>query len=83
MELVVFIETVTATAREMVTRYGFSSLGPLVWEENQAEVFIGRDWLQQRPTCSNSPMRTPSGADFLIRNQAVPDSTFPMGALSP
>ena len=46
------IETVTATAREMVTRYGFSSLGPVAWEGNQAEVFIGRDWLQQRPTYS-------------------------------
>ncbi|MYI87606.1 MAG: ATP-dependent zinc metalloprotease FtsH [Synechococcus sp. SB0672_bin_10] len=46
------IETVTAMAREMVTRYGFSSLGPVAWEGNQAEVFIGRDWLQQRPTYS-------------------------------
>ena len=46
------IETVTATAREMVTRYGFSSLGPVAWEGNQVEVFIGRDLLQQRPTYS-------------------------------
>ena len=46
------IEAVTATAREMVTRYGFSSLGPVAWEGDQAEVFIGRDWLQQRPTYS-------------------------------
>ncbi|MYF20271.1 MAG: ATP-dependent zinc metalloprotease FtsH [Synechococcus sp. SB0677_bin_5] len=46
------IETVTATARGMVTRYGFSSLGPVAWEGNQAEVFIGRDLLQQRPTYS-------------------------------
>jgi len=46
------IEAVTAMAREMVTRYGFSSLGPVAWEGNQVEVFIGRDWLQQRPTYS-------------------------------
>ena len=46
------IETVTAMAREMVTRYGFSSLGPVAWEGDQVEVFIGRDWLQQRPTYS-------------------------------
>ena len=46
------IEAVTITAREMVTRYGFSSLGPVAWEGDQAEVFIGRDWLQQRPTYS-------------------------------
>ncbi len=46
------IEAVTTTAREMVTRYGFSSLGPVAWEGDQAEVFIGRDWLQQRPTYS-------------------------------
>ena len=46
------IENVTATARLMVTRYGFSSLGPVAWEGDQEEVFLGRDWLQQRPTYS-------------------------------
>ena len=52
------IEAVTATAREMVTRYGFSSLPPVAWEGNQAEVFIGRDWLQQRPTYSKDTAKT-------------------------
>jgi len=46
------IEKLTTIAREMVTRYGFSSLGPVAWEGDQAEVFIGRDWLQQRPNYS-------------------------------
>ena len=38
------IEQVTGLAREMVTRYGMSELGPLALEGEQGEVFLGRDW---------------------------------------
>ncbi len=38
------IERATATARSMVTRYGFSDkLGPIVYGQDQNEVFLGRD----------------------------------------
>ncbi len=38
------IERATATARNMVTKYGFSEkLGPLVYGNDQSEVFLGRD----------------------------------------
>jgi cell division protease FtsH len=36
-------ESATGIAREMVTRYGMSdSLGPMVYGENEGEVFLGR-----------------------------------------
>lgn len=43
------IERATQTAREMVTRYGFSEkLGPIVYGQSENEVFLGRDLGQQR-----------------------------------
>ena len=35
-------ERATAMARDMVTRYGMSDLGPMVYGENEGEVFLGR-----------------------------------------
>ena len=43
------LEQVSRIGREMVTRYGFSSLGPLALEADSAEVFLGRDWLRPQP----------------------------------
>ena len=38
------LERATSTARSMVTRYGFSEkLGPVVYGNDQSEVFLGRD----------------------------------------
>ncbi|WP_041268495.1 ATP-dependent zinc metalloprotease FtsH [Geitlerinema sp. PCC 7407] len=37
------IEYVTNLAREMVTRYGMSDLGPFALESGNSEVFLGRD----------------------------------------
>ncbi len=38
------LERATATARNMITRYGFSEkLGPVVYGSDQNEVFLGRD----------------------------------------
>ena len=38
------LERATSTARSMVTRYGFSEkLGPIVYGNDQNEVFLGRD----------------------------------------
>lgn len=48
------IERATKTARDMVTRYGFSSrLGPVVYGEAQGEVFLGRDMGHQRNYSEN------------------------------
>lgn len=38
------IRHVAELAREMVTRYGMSDLGPLALETPNNEVFLGRDW---------------------------------------
>ena len=43
------IERATALARSMVTQYGMSEkLGPIQFGGNSNEVFIGRDWGQER-----------------------------------
>jgi cell division protease FtsH len=38
------LQMVSGMARQMVTRYGMSDLGPLSLESQQGEVFLGRDW---------------------------------------
>jgi cell division protease FtsH len=40
------LQMVTQIAREMVTRYGFSVLGPVAYERDGGEVFLGRDWMR-------------------------------------
>lgn len=48
------IERATQTARNMVTRYGFSkTLGPIVYGQPEGEVFLGRDFGQQRNYSEN------------------------------
>ncbi|KKD36352.1 MAG: ATP-dependent zinc metalloprotease FtsH [Limnoraphis robusta] len=41
------IQRVTNLAREMVTRYGMSDLGPVSLESPSSEVFLGRGWPAQ------------------------------------
>jgi len=40
------LEQVSRICREMVTRYGFSALGPVALEGEGTEVFLGRDWIR-------------------------------------
>jgi cell division protease FtsH len=51
------LELVARIAREMVTRYGFSPLGPVALEGASAEVFLGRDWLRSQPHYSEETGR--------------------------
>ncbi|NJN88464.1 MAG: ATP-dependent zinc metalloprotease FtsH [Leptolyngbyaceae cyanobacterium SL_7_1] len=39
------LQQVSGMARQMVTRFGMSDLGPLSLESQQGEVFLGRDWM--------------------------------------
>ena len=39
------LQQVTSLARQMVTRFGMSDLGPLSLESQAGEVFLGRDWM--------------------------------------
>ena len=46
------LEMVSRLCREMVTRFGFSELGPVALDSDGSEVFLGRDWLRPQPTHS-------------------------------
>ena len=61
------LEQVSRIAREMVTRYGFSSLGPLSLEGEGSEVFLGRDWLRSEPHHSQ---KTGNRIDALVQQLA-------------
>ncbi|MEB3179350.1 MAG: ATP-dependent zinc metalloprotease FtsH [Nostocaceae cyanobacterium] len=41
------LQQVTAMARQMVTRFGMSELGPVSLENQSGEVFLGRDWMSK------------------------------------
>ncbi|MCC5670509.1 ATP-dependent zinc metalloprotease FtsH [Nostoc sp. CHAB 5784] len=41
------LQQVTGMARQMVTRFGMSELGPLSLENQSGEVFLGRDWMNK------------------------------------
>jgi cell division protease FtsH len=62
------LEQVSRICREMVTRYGFSTLGPLALEGEGAEVFLGRDWLRSEPPYSR---RTGDRIDRQVRELAA------------
>lgn len=48
------IERATDLARSMITRYGFSEkLGPIVYGHDNSEVFLGRDYSQDRNYSEN------------------------------
>lgn len=48
------IERATSTARDMVTRFGFSTtLGPIVYGQADSEVFLGRELNHQRNYSEN------------------------------
>ncbi|MFH7026835.1 MAG: ATP-dependent zinc metalloprotease FtsH2 [Heteroscytonema crispum UTEX LB 1556] len=41
------LQQLSGMARQMVTRFGMSNLGPLSLESQQGEVFLGRDWMSR------------------------------------
>ena len=61
------LQMVSQLAREMVTRFGFSSLGPVALEGPGTEVFLGRDWFSQRPGYAES---TGQAIDTRVRDLA-------------
>ena len=61
------LQMVSRICREMVTRYGFSSLGPVALEGDGAEVFLGRDWIRAEPHYSQD---TGNRIDTVVRTLA-------------
>nr|WP_254933982.1 ATP-dependent zinc metalloprotease FtsH [Cyanobium sp. WAJ14-Wanaka] len=74
------LEMVARIAREMVTRYGFSSLGPVALEGDGAEVFLGRDWLRSEPGYSRE---TGNRIDGQVRQLAVGALEQALAVLTP
>ncbi|MEL6398943.1 MAG: ATP-dependent zinc metalloprotease FtsH2 [Cyanobacteria bacterium J06626_4] len=58
------LQQVTGMARQMVTRFGMSDLGPLSLEGSQGEVFLGRDWMNRSEYSENIASRI----DLQVRN---------------
>jgi cell division protease FtsH len=74
------LELVTRICREMVTRYGFSSLGPVALEGDGAEVFLGRDLIHTRAGYAD---RTGRQIDALVRELACGSLDQAVGLLQP
>jgi len=51
------LQTVARLAREMVTRFGFSSLGPVALESAGSEVLLGKAWFNPRPAYAETTGR--------------------------
>ncbi|MGD1807357.1 ATP-dependent zinc metalloprotease FtsH [Dapis sp. BLCC M126] len=62
------IRSVANLAREMVTRYGMSDLGPLALENPSGEVFLGRGWQSQQSEYSEE---IATKIDHQVRAMAV------------
>ena len=74
------LELVARIGREMVTRYGFSNLGPQALEGAGPEVFLGRDWLRSQPHYSED---TGSRIDAQVRQLARHALDQAVGLLAP
>jgi cell division protease FtsH len=74
------LQMVSRISREMVTRYGFSPLGPLALEGDGAEVFLGRDWIRSDPHYSQS---TGNRIDAVVRGLARQALDTALAVLTP
>ena len=74
------LQMVSRIGREMVTRYGFSELGPLALESDEGEVFLGRDWIRAQPHYS---LNTGNRIDRQVRELACRALDRAVAMLSP
>jgi cell division protease FtsH len=58
----------------MVTRYGFSSLGPVALETDAPEVFLGRDWIRSEAPYSGKTGRMIDAQIRLLACQALEEA---------
>jgi cell division protease FtsH len=65
---------VSRICREMVTRYGFSSLGPVALETEAPEVFLGRDWIRSEAPYSGKTGRMIDAQIRLLACQALEEA---------
>jgi len=62
-------ERATAMARDMVTRYGMSDLGVMVYGENEGEVFLGRSVTQHKNVSEATMQKVDSEIRRIIDQQ--------------
>ncbi len=62
------LENVTSIARQMVTSFGFSKLGPLSLNDTNNEIFLGKDLIRNKRDYANA---TSNVIDKEIRNLAI------------
>ncbi len=62
-------ERATAMARDMVTRYGMSELGVMVYGENEGEVFLGRSVTQHKNVSEATMQKVDSEIRRIIDQQ--------------
>lgn len=62
------LQQVTGMARQMVTRFGMSDLGPLSLESQQGEVFLGRDLMSRSDYSDEIASRIDSQVRELIQH---------------
>ena len=65
------LQMVSQLAREMVTRFGFSELGPVALESGGNEVFLGRDLMNARPSYAESTGKAIDGQIRDLANHAL------------
>ena len=68
------LQMVSQLAREMVTRFGFSSLGPIALEGGGNEVFLGRDLVHTRPSYAESTGRAIDGQIRSLAKRALSEA---------
>ena len=62
------LEKITSLARQMVTRFGMSDLGPLSLENQSGEVFLGRDFVARNEYSEEIAARIDSQVHTIIQH---------------
>ncbi|BAZ30451.1 FtsH peptidase [Cylindrospermum sp. NIES-4074] len=62
------LQHVTSMARQMVTKFGMSELGPLSLENQSSEVFLGRDWMNKSEYSEEIAARIDSQVREIVNN---------------
>ncbi|MEH1839615.1 MAG: ATP-dependent zinc metalloprotease FtsH [Nostoc sp.] len=65
------LQQVTGMARQMVTRFGMSELGPLSLENQSGEVFLGRDWMNKSEYSEEIAAKIDSQVREIVNNSYI------------
>ena len=68
------LEDVYFWANQMVTKFGFSDLGPMAYEKQNDSIFVGRDLMQNRKEYSQKTSKEIDNQIILIANKAIEHS---------